>query len=351
LSNFGFLAKCVGKKGKLGEALYRKVKLRKWKRWVLGVGVAAAVGFALLNALAYRHAYLMLHFQGSKAKTEKPENLSVGQKIKVLLWGVSLPRPDGKLPVSGFDSSARSLQIPGTNGIKLGAWYAPGATNGTLVILFHGYTADKTSMVAEAKAFLDLGSSTLLVDFRGSGDSSESYTTIGYVEAEDVEAAVEFARREFSPRKIVLYGDSMGAAAVLRAVGDCEVKPDAIVIEGVFDTLLHTVRHRFEAMHTPSFPSAELLVFWGGEQSGFNGFRHNPIEYAKGVTCPALFLHGSADSRAHVEEARSVYDAVPGPKEFKEFPNVGHAATVTRYPEEWRQTVSEFLRTNGIAVR
>ena len=97
-------------------------------------------------------------------------------------------------------------------------------------------------------------------------------------------------------------------------------------------------------MGLPSFPSAELLVFWGGRQAGFNGFGHNPVVYAGAVKCPILFLHGAADPRAHADEARRVFAAVPAHKHFKEFPSLGHEAPVLRYPDEWKQAVSELLR-------
>lgn len=320
-----------------------ELKRRRWKRWLIRLGIVVAIGFAALNILAYRHAYTMMHFEVGKPRTGLPESLSVGQKIGVLIWGVNIPRPRAGTNATALGTSASSLQIVEPNSIKLGAWYCAGPVKSPLVILFHGYTGEKSGTLAEGKVFREMGCSVLLVDFRGSGDSSESYTTIGYDEAEDVAAAVRYARQNLPPSKIVLYGISMGGAAVLRAVHSCGVKPDAIIVEAVFDSLLHTVRHRFQAMGTPSFPSAELLIFWGGVQEGFNGFAHNPVDYAKSVTCPILFLHGSADPRAHTDEARRVYEAVPGPKQFKEFPDVGHAATVIRYPEQWRDTVSNFL--------
>ncbi len=324
---------------------------RRWKRVGAGVGVAAVAGFAALNLLACRHAYIMMHYTRGGQRTDKPEKLSRMQRLGVLLWGVNIPRPRSHLTVEALGAGATARVIPGEGGIKLGAWYCSAGSNAPLVILFHGYTSEKSGTLPEAKAFLEMGCSVLLVDFRGSGDSSESYTTIGYDEGDDVAAAVRYARQNLPSAKIILYGQSMGGAAILRAVSDCGVKPDAIVIEAVFDTLLHTVRHRFEAMHTPSFPNAELLVFWGGAEMGFNGFKHNPVAYAAKVTCPALFFHGSADPRAHVEEARSVYEAVAGPKEFKAFANLGHASGVTRFPDEWKKTARDFLRTNGIAVK
>jgi len=290
----------------------------------------------------------MTHFESGKPRTGLAETLSFGQKLKVILWGINVPRPHTGMKANTLSPAARSFQIEAENSVKLGAWYCPGFPKSPLVILFHGYASEKSGLVDEAKAFLQMGCSVLLVDFRGSGDSSESYTTIGYDEAKDVAAAVQYAQRRFSPAKIVLYGQSMGGAAVLRATHSCGVKPDAMIVEAVFDKMLSTVRHRFEAMAMPSFPAAELLVFWGGAQAGFNGFSHNPVDYAKSVSCPILFLHGAADSRAHLDEARRVFDAVPGPRVFKKFPNIGHGPILSRFPEEWKQTVGDFLRTSHV---
>ena len=100
-------------------------------------------------------------------------------------------------------------------------------------------------------------------------------------------------------------------------------------------------------MKVPAFPSAELLVFWGGWQTGFNGFAHNPRDYAKHVTCPILFLHGGEDPLARSAEARAVFDAVSGPREFKEFPQAAHEAMVVRFPAEWRACVARFLSPAG----
>jgi uncharacterized protein len=154
--------------------------------------------------------------------------------------------------------------------------YCPGTTNAPVVILFRGYGGDKSGTISEARAFLEMGLAVLLVDFRGSGASSESYTTVGFIEAEDVAASVGYARQQLHHSKVILYGQSMGAAAVLRAIDACGVRPDAVIAEAVFESMLHTVQHRFEAMGVPSLPSAELLVFWGGMQNGLEnraGFR------------------------------------------------------------------------------
>ena len=317
---------------------------KKLKRWLVFLALGFVAGAVALNILAYRHAYAMMHFTAGNPRTEKPEKLTLCQKARVLLSGVSMPRPQASALPSDLSASTSRLRLDCTNGITLGAWFSPGESEKPLVILFHGYSSEKSGTLPEAKAFLAMGFSVLLVDFRGSGDSSESYTTVGFKEADDVAAAVRYAREHWPRREMVLYGQSMGAAAILRAVESCGVQPDAIIVEAVFDKMLNTVRHRFEAMGVPSFPSAELLVFWGGHQAGFNGFRHNPVQYATSVKCPILFLHGAKDSRAHIEEARRVFAAVPGPKRFREFPTIGHEASAVRFPDEWNEAVGRFLK-------
>jgi uncharacterized protein len=69
------------------------MKRQRWKKRFVRLGFILATGFLLLNVLAYRHAYAMMHFTSGQSRTGLPESLSRGQKIGVLLWGINLPRP------------------------------------------------------------------------------------------------------------------------------------------------------------------------------------------------------------------------------------------------------------------
>jgi len=305
------------------------------------------LGVVLWNWVAYRHAYAMTHFTAETARMGPPEGLKLAQKCSLLVKGVRIVRPQAEMSVEALGSCWKAVTIEGPGAVRLGACYREVAGAGCVVLLFHGYASEKTALLSEAEAFLQMGCSVLLVDFRGSGESSEAYTTIGYLEADDVLAAVEFGRRQFPQAAQILYGASMGAAAVLRAIHLGQVKPAGIILEAVFDRLLNTVRHRFEAMKVPAFPNAQLLLYWGGKQGGFDGFSHNPVDYAASVKCPALFLHGSADPRATVEEGRRVFAAVNEPKRFEEFPGLGHESALGRFPEMWKEAVGSFLGELG----
>jgi len=313
------------------------------KRWLAIGALVVIAGFAGLNALAFNHAEAMLRFSDDGPRTTTPEQLGLLSRVKLLLAGVNVPRPASHRRPSELAPDCRLLSVPEPGNITLASWYCNRGRETPLVILFHGYSAEKTSLLREARAFLDLGASVMLVDFRGSGGSSESYTTVGVHEAEDVAAALNYARGWLSHRQVFLFGRSMGAAAILRAVHSHAIQPDGVMLEAVFDSLLNTVRHRFRAMEVPAFPSAELLVFWGGRQRAFDGFEHNPSAYAASVRCPVLLMHGARDPRVSLTEARRVFEAIPATKEFVTFEQSGHESYLSNHAEQWRSAVERFI--------
>jgi alpha-beta hydrolase superfamily lysophospholipase len=285
----------------------------------------------------------MTHFATAGTKTAAPQSLSLLAKVGTLLTGVTVPRPTaaGKSPADlGLAFETHRL---GGNGVELEAWHVPHRQARGLVLLFHGYAACKAALLPQARAFHDIGFAVFLVDFRGGGGSSGSVTTIGVAEAEDVALAYAHARRLCPRRPLILYGQSMGAAAVLRAIAVHDVRPTAVVLESTFDRLLTTVCNRFTAMGLPTFPGARLLVFWGGVQHGFNGFAHNPVDYARAVRCPALLLYGTDDPWVSAAEQESIRDNLGGAVRLEVFPGAGHEELLSRQPERWRRVVAAFL--------
>jgi pimeloyl-ACP methyl ester carboxylesterase len=307
---------------------------------MLLLGVA---GIVALNVLAYRHAYLMTHFVDADARTKAPERLSRLEKVLVLLKGISLPRPENSRDPSGLGLDFDVHRIAVDADVELEAWHIPSDPSKGMVLMFHGYAVAKDSLLSEAEAFHQFGYSVLLVDFRGSGGSNQDATSVGFHEAADVAAAVNYAREQLQAQRLVLFGQSMGAAAVLRAIAVRQVAADLVILEAVFDSMLNAARNRFRSMRVPSFPNAELLVFWGGRQVGFSGFAHNPSDYAEFVNCPVLMLHGTDDPRATLGQARTVYERLPGTKEFVAFDGVRHESYLTVAPGQWKAAVATFL--------
>jgi alpha-beta hydrolase superfamily lysophospholipase len=305
--------------------------------------ICVLLGFALFNIWAFRHAWAMTHFSSGGKSTIRPEEMSVLGRAAVLLTGVNLPRPANDRTPADLNLPFEMHRLRTADGVELEAWYIAHGDPRATVVLFHGYGTSKSKLLDEAGAFHELRCKTLLVDFRGSGGSDGNTTTLGVYEALDVAAACDLARRIDPAKPLILYGRSMGSVAMLRAIAHNGVRPQGAILECPFDRLLGTVEHRFTAMGLPSFPSAELLVFWGGVQHGMNGFAHNPVEYASRVECPVLLLHGQQDRRVSVAEVEAVFANLAGMKQLEIFPDVGHEACYRTRPELWIQHVSAFL--------
>jgi pimeloyl-ACP methyl ester carboxylesterase len=254
--------------------------------------------FVAVNALAFMHARAMTHFAPTGIRPPKPWQMSASQKARALFFGVTVPRPTNTFTPAKYDLAFNTHRFKTSDGIELEAWHIPCDNSRGLIVCFHGYMNSKASELREANVFRDLGYETLLVDFRGSGGSTGNETTIGYREADDVAAAVKYARQTFHPAHLILYGQSMGSAAILRAIAVDHVVPDALIVECPYDSLLNTVANRFTSMGVPSFPLARMLVFWGSVQEGYWAFAMNPAEYAALVTCPTLYMRGGDDAWA-----------------------------------------------------
>ena len=306
-------------------------------------GAVLALGFALLNLLAYAHARAMTRFTEGGTRTPRPEALTWGDKALVLFTGATIPKPrDAKTPAA-LGLAFETRHFPGAFGLSLEAWHLPHPAPKGVVVLVHGYADSKGALLPEGQAFHALGYSALLVDCYGSGGSAGHETSIGWHEARDVAAAVRDARGLPGAERVVLFGASMGAAAALKAIAEDDVRPEALIVEAPFDRLLTTVEHRVTALGLPAFPLTRVLLFWGGVQEGFDPFRHNPVEYAAGAHLPVLFLHGEHDERVWLSEARAVFDRLPGRKELVVVPNARHGSLLKQAPEAWNRAVREFL--------
>lgn len=301
--------------------------------WILSRRWKNAISYLMLifigmNAIAYFSAYSMTHFSS-------PGQLSFG-----------FPRPgNAKLPSDiGLEYVAQRIPINPTEWLE--TWFIPApssASRGT-VLLFPGNGGSKgNQLLPPAKVFHDLNYNTLLVDFRGVGGSSGNTTTLGVREAKDVAFAVNSARQLNLQQPLVLYGVSMGTAAILRAIATENVKPDAIILELPFAYLINSVKSRLRAIRVPSFPAAELIVFWGSIQHGFNGFAHNPAIYAHQVNCPTLVLQGDRDKWIDRAELDELLQNLQEPKQLVLFPKAGHQLLVTVDRQFWRQSVERFL--------
>lgn len=295
--------------------------------------------FILGNVMVYNHAYQFTHFTAGEGIRKKPENLNLSEKIKILFCGAQIPKRRNKvLPKQGFET----IYIQSHE--KLEGWFIEQSNPKGVVILFHGYSGSKSGILNYGNAFNELGYSTLLMDFMGSGGSEGYQTTIGFKESQDVEVAYDYVKERFPNQKIILFGSSMGAVAIMKSIHDVLIDPSTIILECPFGKMRTTVQKRFDVMNLPSFPFADLLLFYGSLQNGFNTFKHNPIEYAKSINTPTLLLHGAKDDRVTMQEIETIYNNLKGEKELIILEESAHENYLRHSKTDWKEAVSIFLK-------
>jgi pimeloyl-ACP methyl ester carboxylesterase len=185
-----------------------------------------------------------------------------------------------------------------------------------------------------------------LVDFRAHGNSAGNICTIGYDEEKDVKAAYEYIAAK-GERNIVLWGISLGAATITRAMAiHNDIKPSKVILEMPFGSLYEAVKGRLRTMHLPEEPFSSLLTFWGGVEQGFNAFDHDPSEYAKRVHVPVLLQWGRHDARVSEAETTAVFNNLgTNKKRLVVYEQTGHQSLLKNEPEKWEKEVSKFLET------
>jgi len=307
------------------------------------VGWFALFLFLSINLLAYRHAGSFFFYTDGGLRTPPPEEISRAQKIVMLFRGVRIPKPMAHTSPDSFGAPYEEVSVPGRDYMPLSAWRLLQPNADSVVLLFHGYSSEKSGLIPEARMFFEMGYEVVMVDFPGSGGSPGNVTSLGIHESEDVARVIEWARELWPQRRLVVYGHSMGGVAILRAMAVSGVQPDVAVVESIFDTLLQAIRFRFELLSVPSFPAAELLLFWGSVQLGANGFDHNTVRYAQSVRTPTMIIHGEDDRRAMVDGAERVYEALAGPRQLLLIKNAGHVNPCLADPEKWKTAVHTFI--------
>lgn len=309
-----------------------KQTFKRISLWLLAI-------FLFCNLIAFNHAYRFTHFSDSHSeKTKKPEELSLTEKIGVLFWGASVPKPVNK---KSPDLPHETIYFDSIG--QLEGWLISVENHNGVVILFHGYASSKSSLLSYAAEFNKLGYSAFLVDLSGNGGSAGQTTTLGFRESRDVAAAFALMKYRFPDDKLVLFGVSMGAVSIMKAVADFDISPDQIIIESPFGSMRDAVYQRFAAMNVPAFPFADLLLFYGGSQSGFNAFAHCPVEYARSISTKTLLSHGAKDRRVSRTEIDDIFENLAGEKQLAIFENSGHEVFLKKDNAAWIAVVSNFL--------
>jgi pimeloyl-ACP methyl ester carboxylesterase len=199
--------------------------------------------------------------------------------------------------------------------LALQGWLLPAPTDRAIVMV-HGLDGNRWSGndPEVAKLFVERGFNVLVFDLRAHGDSGGEHFGLGWYERRDVRAAVDLLeRRGIPPGRIGLYGVSLGAAtSLLAAAAIPEV--GAVVEDSGFADARDLFDKEINAKTglPPVFTPG--ITFFGRAFYGLDLDAIPPVRAVPAIAPrPILFIHGDADTRIPVDNARRLKAASANP--------------------------------------
>ncbi|WP_076420556.1 bifunctional alpha/beta hydrolase/OsmC family protein [Colwellia sp. UCD-KL20] len=217
---------------------------------------------------------------------------------------------------SGDHKLSGLLETPETN-IKFYALFA------------HCFTCGKDVAAASriSRALTAKGIAVLRFDFTGLGNSDGDFANTNFSSnIQDLVAAADFLRKEYSAPKL-LIGHSLGGAAVL-GVAEKVKESVAVVSIGSPSDAAH-VAHNFAAHIDDIKANGEAEVSLAGRNfkiqkqflDDINSYGNSHISKLKKAL---LVMHSPVDSTVNISEAEKIYQAALHPKSFVSLDNADH---------------------------
>jgi fermentation-respiration switch protein FrsA (DUF1100 family) len=183
---------------------------------------------------------------------------------------------------------------------RLHGWYVPATDRRGVVLFFHGNAGNISHRLDSIGTFHQLGLDTLIIDYRGYGQSTGKTSEQGtYL---DAQAAWNYLvdERGIPADQIIIFGRSLGGA--IGAWLGAQNTPAALIIESSFSSGVDMARRLY-----PFLP-VRLIT----------RLRYPVEEYASLLECPVLVVHSRNDEIIPFEMGQSIYAAVKQRKSFLE---------------------------------
>ncbi|MDP9230849.1 MAG: lysophospholipase [Bacteroidota bacterium] len=320
------------------EELKKKNRLVSFVKLIL---LVLLVQFILINISAALHANKLIHlYDVPEFKKQTTASRNIFTTTWKLFAGPRYYRAKiSEKPYFIYDT----VQFKTASQITIDAWYSKTYSAKGTVILFHGITGNKQQLFGEAYAFKTFGYNVMLVDLRSHGNSGGKKTSIGVKESEEVKLAYDYCIQH-GDKNIFLYGLSMGAVVVSKAIYDYDLSLSGIIIEMPFASLQDHLKARARVLGFPEQPFAFLVTFWLGIEQGFNGFNHKTTRYVKKIKCPVLMQWGQLDKYVLEKETISIFENIASQqKKLVNYENAGHSSLLQNDPDKWKNEVEKFL--------
>ncbi|MCG8428805.1 MAG: lysophospholipase [Chromatiales bacterium] len=221
-------------------------------------------------------------------------------------------------------------------------WYYPTQAHKACILLMHGIRSNRKEMVGRAIFLQEEGYSSFAVDLQAHGETPGERITYGYQESESAHSAVRFLYTHKGCSKVVSLGSSLGGAASL--LGNKPIEVDGYILEAVYPSIENAVQNRLKIrLGTLGQILAPLLYQQIPLRLGITLNSLQPVAAIKNVNSPILIMNGTEDEHTTIEEAKSLYNNAPHPKEFVQIDGASHTDLYNYNRDQYKKAVLDFL--------
>lgn len=313
---------------------HRKLKIAGVIALVLVVALLGFAGNFLFDfALNPRAPYTMKMMQDSK-DTKKGEQMDA-EAVEARAW---------------FKENRESSSLTADDGTELAAWYfaAPESTHNYAICL-HGYTDEPIGMARYAKRFHDPRHERTRTCRPRPRALRRRLCRHGWPERLDIVAWIGRIVQADPEARILVFGESMGAATAMDVAGESLPANVKCIIEdcgytSVWDEFSLQLKDVFGL---PSFPLLDVANLVCNVRAGYDFHKASSVEQLKHATVPMLFIHGDQDTFVPYDMLDQNYDACASKvKQKLTIHGATHAKSAQVDPELYWNTVDGFLDEN-----
>lgn len=215
------------------------------------------------------------------------------------------------------------------DGVRLHGWWcrpthAEGLTAGMVLLWFHGNAGNLSHRADLMLRLAETPLQVVIIDYRGYGRSEGRPSEQGlYL---DGEAAWRYLvdERRVAPGRIVLFGDSLGAAVAVDLA--TRVGAAGLIVQSGFTSVPDMA-----ARHFPFVPAFLIRT------------EMNSLAKIGDVAEPKLFIHSPSDEVVPYELGRRLYEAAPEPKRFLEVQGASHNDTASVGGHRYFDAIRDFV--------
>lgn len=256
--------------------------------------------------------------------------------VVALLWAsqerITFPAPRAALPdPAATIGYGERVELTMRDGSRLVGWFLAAAEGGegrrtAALLWFYGNGENIAAIWPIIRDFRPRHAALLVLDYPGYGASDGRASEAGMYEAADLAYEAILARPQTDPRRIYVYGRSLGTAAATHLAATREVA--GLILESPY-----TNARGMAARHYRIVPTALVRL------------RLDNIGRMPRIHCPTLIFHGTADMIVPIQMGRDVAAAAGGgPVEFVMIEGAGHNDTYEMGGNAYRDRMAAFVR-------